>query len=320
MSAAPICATMIGDPCGIGPEVVAKALASGAVPGRSLLVGDASVMESAITLTKSRFSVRRVRSPGEARFERGCLDVLDPATLDAREVTPGRLSAACGRAVTEWMDIALRLARTGEVAAVVKAPTNTEAIKIGGRAAQESSGQTYLFLITGPLRVVHLTDHIAFRDVVAEVTQDKLLALIRLTHDSLSRWGFARPRIGVAGINPHAEGREEDREIRPAVQAARVLGIDAAGPVSPDAVFRQCVQGQYDCVVAHYHDQGHIAVKTWRFIGNCALNLGPPYIRISVAHGTAFDIAGRGVADPLAMIAAMKTAATLAAGEGFPRE
>jgi len=320
VSLAPIVATMIGDPCGIGPEVVVKGLGTGDVPGRHLLIGDASVVESAVALANVGLAVRRVSSLEDARFVSGTLDVLDPGNLRPQDVTPGQLSAACGRATTEWMDIALGLARRGAVAAVVKAPTNTEAMRLGGVAPKESSGKTHLFLITGPLRVVHLTDHVPLRQVLNEVTQQNVLALLRLTHESLRRWGFAKPRIGVAGINPHAEGAEEECEIAPAVATARREGIEAVGPVSADSIFRLCVEGAYDCVLAHYHDQGHIAVKTWKFSGNCALNLGPKYIRISVAHGTAFDIAGKGVANHLAMTAAMKTAATLAAGEGFPRE
>lgn len=321
MTKAPIVATMVGDPCGIGPEVVVKALASGEVPGRTLLVGDARVVESAIALTKAPLSARKVESIEQARFEPGCLDVLDPGGLRPEDVTPGRVSAACGRAVTLWWEIATDLAKNGRVSAAVKAPVNSEAIRQAGGATPEAvqSGQTYLFLITGPLRVVHLTDHIPLRQVLAQIKQEKILDLIRLTHDSLRRWGIAHPKIAVAGINPHAQGEEEQREIEPAVAQARASGVDAVGPVSPDSVFRQCTEGAYDCVLAHYHDQGHIAVKTWKFTGNCAIVLGAPYLRVSVAHGTAFDIAGKGIADPRSMVEAMKTAATLAAGQGFPR-
>jgi 4-hydroxy-L-threonine phosphate dehydrogenase PdxA len=318
----PVVATMIGDPCGIGPEVVIKALAGSVGPAQPLLIGDAQVVRDAIALTKAPFSVRPVAALEDARFAPGCLDVLDPGTLDYREVTPGRLSAACGKAVSEWWNITTQLARDKRVAAIVKAPTNSEAIRLGGGTAHTAAPApaTYLFLITGPLRVVHLTDHIPLREVLARVRKDEILQLIRLTHESLRGWGIAAPRIGVAGLNPHAYGDEERQEIAPAVESARALGIDAQGPVSPDSLFRLCAEGVYDCVIAHYHDQGHIAVKTWRFDGNCAVLLGEPYLRVSVAHGTAFDIAGRGIADHRSMAAAIKTAAMLAAGQGFPRE
>jgi 4-hydroxy-L-threonine phosphate dehydrogenase PdxA len=316
----PIVATMIGDPCGIGPEVVIKALAEGVGPARQLLVGDAQVVRDAIALTQAPFTVRAVSAFDDAHFEPNCLDVLDPGSLHPADVTIGEVSAACGRAVTQWWNLTTELARDKRVAAAVKGPSNSEAIRLGGSAsAGMAAATTYLFLITGPLRVVHLTDHIPLRDVFLHLRKDKILQLIRLTHDSLRAWGIAAPRIGVAGINPHAYGDEERQEIGPAIESARALGIDTQGPISPDSLFRLCSEGAYDCVIAHYHDQGHIAVKTWRFDGNCAVVLGEPFLRVTVAHGTAFDIAGRGIADHRSMAAAMTTAAMLAAGQGFPR-
>jgi 4-hydroxy-L-threonine phosphate dehydrogenase PdxA len=316
----PIVATMIGDPCGIGPEVVIKALAEGAGPARQLLVGDAQVVRDTIALAKAPLTVRAIARFEDARFEPGCLDVLDPGTLQPAAITTGKVSAACGRAVTEWWNITTGLARDGLVQAAVKGPTNSEAVRLGGASAAAAAATTYLFLITGPLRVVHLTDHIPLRDVFGHLRKDEILRLIRLIDESLKSWGVLAPRIGVAGINPHAYGDEERQEIGPAIEAARELGIDAQGPVSPDSLFRLCTEGAYDCVIAHYHDQGHIAVKTWRFDGNCAVILGEPFLRISVAHGTAFDIAGQGIADHRSMAAAIRTAGTLAGGQGFPKE
>lgn len=320
MNQKPIVATMIGDPCGIGPEIVVKALAEASAPVHHLLLGDARAVAAAVALAKAPFAVRPISALEQARFEPGCLDVLDPGTLDPRDVTVGRVSAGCGRAVTEWWGTATGLARAGRVAAIVKAPVNGEAIRLAGAPAQPGvePGRTFLLLVTGPLRVVHLTDHIPLREVFGHLRQDRVLDLIRMTHESLRRWGIARPRIGVAGINPHACGDEEKQEIAPAIEAARAAGIDAQGPVPPDSLFRQCVEGEYHCVIAHYHDQGHIAVKTWRFEGNCAVLLGEPFLRLSVAHGTAFDIAGQGRADHRSMASAINTAAALAAGQGFP--
>jgi len=321
MNEQPIVAITIGDPCGIGPEVVVKALAAGDISARALLIGDAFVVEQTIALTKTALTVRPIDAPDQARFAPGCVDVLDPKTLRPEDVTPGKISPACGRAVTQWWETATGLAQSGKVAAIVKGPVNTEAIRQGAGPAQGAvePGKTYLFLITGPLRVVHLTDHIPLSQVLGEIKLEKILKLIRLTHTSLRGWGVPDPRIGVAGFNPHAHGAEEEREIAPAVAQARREGINAAGPVPPDSLFRQCIEERYDCVVAHYHDQGHIAVKTWGFRGNCALILGAPYIRLSVAHGTAFDIAGRGIAGHESMWEAMRTAAWLAGGRGFPR-
>lgn len=322
MNATPILATTIGDPCGIGPEVIVKAMAAGGIPARQFLIGDSWVVERAIALTRTKLTVRPVQSVDDARFEPGCIDVLDPKTLRPEDVTLGKISAACGRAVGQWWDIAESLARNGNVAAIVKGPVNSDAIRAAGVAAAPSAvepGKTYLFLITGPLRVAHLTDHIPLRQVLSEIKAENILKLLRLLQASLVRWGVANPRIGVAGFNPHAHGTEDEQEIAPALAQARREGIDASGPVPADTLFRQCIEGSYDCVVAHYHDQGHIAVKTWGFRGNCALILGAPYLRLSVAHGTAFDIAGRGVADHASMSEAMRTAASLASGAGFPR-
>jgi 4-phospho-D-threonate 3-dehydrogenase / 4-phospho-D-erythronate 3-dehydrogenase len=320
MSEGPIVATMIGDPCGIGPEIVVKALVEDHASARHLLVGDARAVAGAVALARAPFEVRAIEHFGQAKFEPGCLDVIDPGTLQTRDITVGRVSAACGRAVAQWWDLTTALAREGSVDAIVKAPVNSEAIRLAGAPAQAGvqPGRTYLFLITGPLRVVHLTDHIPLRQVFGQLRKDRILELIRMIDATLRRWGIASPRIGVAGINPHAHGEEEEREIAPAVEEARALGVGAVGPVPPDSLFRQCAEGLYDCVLAHYHDQGHIAVKTWRFEGNCAVMLGEPFLRVSVAHGTAFDIAGRGQADHRSMASALRTAAALAGGRGFP--
>lgn len=322
MSAKPVVATTIGDPCGIGPEVVIKAWAAGDIPAQQFLIGDPWVVERTIALTKAKLTVRPIRSVDDARFEPGRVDVLDPQTLRPEDVTVGKISSACGRAVSKWWDIAENLARSHKVAAIVKGPVNSDAIRAAGMKVAESAteaGKTYLFLVTGPLRVAHLTDHIPLRQVLNEVTTENVLKLLRLLHASLIKWGVAHPRIGVAGFNPHAHGTEDEHQIAPAIAQAKQEGIDATGPVPADSLFRQCIEGRYDCVIAHYHDQGHIAVKTWGFRGNCALLLGPPYIRLSVAHGTAFDIAGRGIADHESMWEAMRTAASLASGAGFPR-
>ncbi len=320
-SAPPVVATVIGDPCGIGPEIVVKALAADTIPSRPLLIGDAWTVEQAIALTRAPLGLHVIDDIKNARFASGVIDVLDPKNLKRADITVGQVSAACGRAVTQWLELAGELARRGEIAAIIKAPVNAQAIRLGGGAAGSGveAGKTYLFLLTGPLRVAHLTDHIPLRQVLKEITRDNILKLLRLLHASLTHWGLREARIGVAGLNPHAEGEEDREEILPAVMQAKAEGIHATGPVPPDSLFRQCVEGDYDCVVAHYHDQGHIAVKTWGFRGNCALILGAPSLRVSVAHGTAFDIAGRGVADAASMLAAMKTAAALAASRGFPK-
>jgi len=310
----PVLAVTIGDPCGIGAEVIVKALASGEVPGRTVLVGDAGVVRRALDISHSRLQIHAVRLFEEAQFRNGYVDVIDPGTLNAEDITVGQVSPKCGQAVLAWEKVATELARQKKISAIVTGPVNVEAI--GARTI--ATGNIYLLLITGPLRVVHLTDHITLRQMLDEVRMDNLVSLIRLTHRSLEGWGVAKPRIGVAGLNPHCKGPEEEQEIAPAVRKAVSEGINASGPIPPDTIFRYCIEGRFDCVVALYHDQGHIPVKTWRFDGNSSIHLGMPYISMSVAHGSAFDIAGKGIADPKSMATTMKTAAMLGAGKGFP--
>jgi 4-hydroxythreonine-4-phosphate dehydrogenase len=315
-----IVAATIGDPCGVGPEVLVQALSSPRAPREVLLVGCAETVQRAIRITGSRLNVVPVRSVADARFREGVIHVLDHGRYLAERFRPAEPDALAGRAVVEWWDTAIALAQAGEVGAVVKGPVSKEVIRLGcGDLPPEPL--TYLLLVTGtPLRVAHLSDHVPLAEALGQVTEANVLAFIRLVHESLRAWGIAAPRIGVAGVNPHAQGREEREAIAPAVLQARNLGIAVSGPVSPDTVFRQCIQGDYDCVIAHYHDQGHIAVKTWKFDGNCALNLGSPFLRLSVPHGPAYDIAGQGKADSRSMLEALRTAAALAAGRGFPTE
>jgi len=179
-------------------------------------------------------------------------------------------------------------------------------------------GESYLLLVSGALRVAHLTDHMALRDVCDVITQDLVALTLRKLDAVMREWGIAKPRIVVAGLNPHAMGREDSEQIAPAVAQVRAEGIDAIGPMSPDTVFRQCIEGRFDIVLAMFHDQGHIAIKTWGFAGNSAIILGPPYTHLSVAHGTAFDIVGKNIADHSMIQSAIITGAYLAAGRGFP--
>jgi 4-hydroxythreonine-4-phosphate dehydrogenase len=318
----PIVAAIIGDPCGIGPEVLAKALAKSPPRARLLAVGSADAMQQACSMTAGLLRIRRVANARDAAYEAGVLDVLDPGTLDSRHVTPGVMSAECGRAVVEWRELAAALVRQGDANAIVQAPIHTGAIRaaLGSKGIPSLAGgaTTHLLLVSGLLRVVHLTDHITLREMLERVRAEQVLALVALVDAKLREWGVPKPRIAVAGLNPHCEGPEDREQIAPAVHAAAQSGIDVTGPIAPDAVFRQAAQGEFDCVVAHYHDQGHIAVKTGRFDESCAIVLGEPHLRVSVAHGTGFDIAGRGIASPAGMAVALNTAADLAAGRGFP--
>jgi 4-hydroxythreonine-4-phosphate dehydrogenase len=308
----PVVATVIGDPCGVGPEVVLKALATGQpqAVSRPLLIGSLAALEKTRAACGIDLALRAVDA----------IDVLDDFPLDPSDIVFGRASAACGEAVLHWLDMAERLGRAGAVQASIMAPIDSTAIRLTGKLKELDDLQpagTWLLRVSDGLRVVPIAEHVLMRDVPATVTQANVLALLRLLDDTLKRFGLAQPRIAVAGLNPHAMGPEDRGQIAPAVEQARAEGIVASGPVSPDAVFRQCIEGRHDAVVSMYHDQGQIAVKTAVFEGACSIYIGLPYVHLSIPHGSAYDIAGKGIAQHQSMLAAMRTAASLAAGHGF---
>lgn len=316
----PVLAIMIGDPAGIGPEVAVKALASGrpdeiSVP---ILIGDLGTVEKAASIAGIDLPVEvldRLDDPAPAP---GKLRVFNPSRVDLSGCRFGEASEAAGRAVLEWHRAAMEYGRAGRIQGVVMAPRNTTSMKLAGDMSMpgEPEPGSYMLRMSGNLRVVPLTEHLRLVEAVAAVTPEKVLEVVRILHDALCGWGLPRPRIAVAGINPHAMFEEDKQRIGPAVEQARKEGIDVSGPAVPDAVFRQCIQGRHDAVVTMFHDQGQIAVKTVGFEGACTVHIGLPFVRISVPHGSAFDIAGKGVAKPDSMLRAISIAAQLAAGKG----
>ena len=329
----PVVAVTMGDPCGIGPEVIAKALASPDVYEncRPLIIGNGWCMERALELVGSDLKLHQTTTPLESNGVAGTVELLDPGNLNVEDVTVGQISPVCGKAAMEWVASAGKLAMTGEVDAIATAPVNKEAASLGGYSAightelfQEMAGSPTVatMLMSGSLRVVHLTTHRSLRRALDYVTKDRILSFLQLTHETFGRWGMPNPRIGVAALNPHGSdggllGPEEGEEIGPAVEAAKAAGVNATGPVPADSVFHQAISGKYDVVLAMFHDQGHIPVKVHGFERSITANLGLPFIRTSVDHGTAFDIAGQGVADHLSMIEAIKLAQTFARGQGL---
>jgi len=323
----PTIAITMGDACGIGPEIIVKALADPSFYRlcRPVVVGDGSAMRAALKLAGTKATLRAVSSPAEARGEPGLIDINDLKNLQPEDITVGEVSAACGRASMEYIERAARLAMAGEAAAIVTAPINKEATRIGGYGdvghleflARLTGAANYAtMLVSGELRVVHLTTHYSLAEACRLVTKDRILGKIRLTHDSFNKWGFERPRIGVAALNPHGGeagqfGREEIEQIAPAVQQAQAFGIDARGPYPADSIFNRAIAGEFDAVLAMYHDQGHIAVKVHGFEQSVSVALGLPFIRTSVDHGTAFDIAGKGLAKAESMAEAIRVAISL---------
>ena len=329
----PAIAITMGDPCGIGPEVVVKALTDSRVYDscRPLVVGNTFAMQRAVELTGSSLRINETDEAVEFGLDSQVIDVLDIHNLNPEDITVGQISPACGKAAMEWVSRAGELAVEGTVAGLATAPLNKEAASLAGYESighmellQELTGSKTVatMLMAKNLRVVHLTTHRSLRLACDYVKKPRILDFLQLTHDSFIKWGFPHPRIGAAALNPHGSdggllGDEEAEEIAPAVAEARERGIDVTGPVPADVIFHQAIQGRYDAVLAMFHDQGHIPVKVYGFEESITANLGLPFVRTSVDHGTAFDIAGQGVASEVSMLESIRLAVSLAKGEGM---
>ena len=329
----PAIAITMGDPCGIGPEVVVKAMADPKVYNtcRPLVVGNVYAMEQAVSLTGLPVKIAESADPAAGGLEPGVIDVVDIHNLNPEDITVGQISPTCGKAAMEWVTKAGELALTGVVDALATAPLNKEAASLAGYTSighmellQELSKSKTVatMLMAKNLRVVHLSTHRSLRLACDLVKKDRILEYLRLTHESFIKFGFTNPKIAAAALNPHASdggllGDEEAQEIAPAVEAAKQEGINAIGPVPADVIFHQAIQDQYDAVLCMYHDQGHIPVKVYGFEESITANLGLPFVRTSVDHGTAFDIAGKGVASHVSMLESIRLAVALAQGNGL---
>ena len=328
MTFKPLIAITLGDPSGIGPEVVAKALMRPGIYERMkpFVIGTVREMEAAARLTGSTIRVTSIESPADVNGQPDLIEVLNADGYEDAEFPIGENSVKSGRASHAWVERAARLCIDGRVDAMATAPVNKESWQMSGsldlghqEVFRRLTGSDYVatMLVSGDLRCMHLSTHKSLRDACEYVTTDNVLRAVRLTNEHFNRWGFPKPRIAVAGLNPHASdngliGREELEEIAPAVAAARSEGIDATGPHPSDSVFNKAIAGEFDVVVVMYHDQGHIAIKVHGFEESISVNLGIPFIRTSVDHGTAFDIAGKNLADETGMIEALGMAAVLA--------
>ena len=329
----PLIEITTGDPAGIGPEVVVKALADKAIYEmcRPLVIGESQTVRAAITLTQKPLTVHTVEKAADAAGEFGAIDILDMGIPQWDKVKIGQISADCGKASMTYLEMAMQLALNQEITAMVNAPINKEATMLAGYTglghleymAQATKTKIYAtMLATGNLRCVHLTTHYSLKDACDRVKKDFILERLQLTDASFRQWGFGKPVIGVAALNPHGGeggmfGREEIEEIIPAVKTAVNLGIDARGPFPADSIFNRAIQGEFDAVLVMYHDQGHIPVKVHGFARSVSVALGLPFLRTSVDHGTAFDIAGKGIANAESIAEAIKTAVWLSQGKGL---
>ncbi len=331
MNAPPVIGVTLGDPAGIGPEVLVKALESidrGAM--RLALYGAGWGLERGAEAARAAVSFRRwpeVAAIDWSVPEWPLIDVGGDAPADFRM---GEVSAACGDIAVRAVEAAARDALAGRTAAMMTCPINKEAIHAAGYvddighqeilARLAGVDWTATMLMTPGLKVVHLSTHKSLIEAARYVTRANVLSKLRLTHQTLTRWGLAAPRIAVAALNPHGGeggllGREEIDELEPAVADARNAGVNVTGPIPADSIFNRAIAGEFDVVLALFHDQGHIAIKVHDFHHSVTATLGIPFVRTSVDHGTAFDIAGQGIADPTGVRAALDAAATLAAGK-----
>lgn len=330
----PTLAITMGDAAGIGPEIVLKSFSKHRELFdlcRPLVIGSADVLRMYDRKLGIGLPLRIVTSPSDAEFDGHVLDVLDLGLLDGGQIDVSRLKigvvdAAVGKAAVVYTQQAGRMALNGTVDAIVSAPLNKEAMRAAGYPYE---GQTQILgeltgarrygmiLIFGQLRVMMLTTHVSLRQACDAVTRAKVLAMIELADGSLRQFGIARPRIAVAGLNPHSGegglfGSEEQEGSIPAIRDARAQGIEVEGPVPADVVFLKARDGKYDLVLAMYHDQANMAAKLLGFGQVVTLLAGLPIIRTSVGHGTAFDIAGQGIADETNLVCAIKAAAEFA--------
>ena len=324
----PIVGITMGDAAGIGPEVIVRALGRQSVYDacRPLVIGDAARLEKAAGIVGLQAAVRRIAVPSEAFYTPGVIDCVD-LPLIPPETEFGKLSAVCGDAAYHFIVRAVDLAVAREIDAICTAPLNKEALHAGGHrypghtellAALTGTPEVSMMLSSPRLKVIHVTTHIGLLDAVAKIEPGLVERTILRFHDVLSQSGIDAPRIGVCGINPHAGenglfGRgEEAGKIEPAIRAAQARGIAVQGPLPADTLFFRAVNGDFDGVVAMYHDQGHGPIKVLGLDAGVNVTVGLPVIRTSVDHGTAFDIAGRGIAQEGSMVEAIHQATLLA--------
>lgn len=324
----PVIGITMGDAAGVGPEVIVKSLRHDTVYAqcRPLVIGDARRLARAIAIVGADLTVRRIDDAAQARYEPGVIDCID-LDLIPDDLPFGQLSPIAGDAAYRFIERAVKLAQAGEIDAICTAPLNKEALHAGGHkfpghtemlAHLTGVDEVSMMLVAPQLRVIHVTTHIGIIDAIRKIEPGLVRRTIERGHATLVKAGIARPRIGVCGINPHAGENglfgygEEEEKIIPAVQALQARGLDVTGPLPADTLFFRAGRGDFDLVVAMYHDQGHGPVKVLGLEAGVNVTVGLDVIRTSVDHGTAFDIAGSGVVDEGSLLEALRQGAELA--------
>ena len=319
----PVIGITIGDPAGIGPEIILKALEEPEIYDicRPFVIGPRAVLERAahaIGIESVRYDI--ITEPMDAEYRCGIISIYEPGSYDISSLRWGEVQELAGRIAVDAIDASIELGMSGRLDAVCTAPVNKVAIKLVGvkqaghtEIYRDKTGADYVLTMFDceKMRVFHLSRHMSLRDAIDYATEEHILTDLERIDRELKRLGLEHPLIAAAGINPHCGegglfGDEEMREVIPAVEAAVKRGINAVGPVSPDTLFARGRRGEFDAILAMYHDQGHIPCKTIDLEQSVSVTLGLPFIRCSVDHGTAFDIAGMGIATDLSMVTAIE--------------
>lgn len=319
----PLIGITIGDPAGIGPEIIIKALKTERIykECRPLVIGSVEVLDRAAEAIGETVHTKIIEEPAEAEYHLGTINVVETGKYDLSELKWGEEQALAGRISMDAVNKSIEMGLRGKIDAVTTAPINKVAIKMTG---VKQAGHTEIYLDkTGAdyvltmfdcfnMRVFHLSRHISLKAAIEYATEEHILADIQRIDFQIRKLGIENPKIAVAGINPHCGegglfGDEEIREVIPAICEAKKQGINVVGPISPDTLFSRGKKGEFDAILAMYHDQGHIPCKTLDLEQSVSMTLGLPFIRGSVDHGTAFDIAGKGIATNTSMVAAIET-------------
>nr|WP_237410347.1 4-hydroxythreonine-4-phosphate dehydrogenase PdxA [Gilliamella sp. Pas-s95] len=317
----------MGDPAGIGPEIIVKALQSDVLKNvHSVVIGSAKLLEKQLKMGLfNNVSINVIDHVNKATFKPNVINVIDMKLEDIDSLKPGTLQPQAGDLAYRCVVKATELALNGDVAAIATAPLNKEALHSAGHmypghtellAKLTNSKDVAMVLYTDTLKVIHVTTHVSLRNFLDNLSCERIEKVIKIADDFLKKVGIKQPKIAVAGINPHAGehglfGDEEIKFVIPAIEKMRNQGVDAIGPCAPDTVFLQAHQGKFDIVVAMYHDQGHIPLKLLGFYDGVNIAAGLPFIRTSADHGTAYDIAWQGVAKPDSMIESIRLAELL---------
>ncbi|AWK52837.1 4-hydroxythreonine-4-phosphate dehydrogenase PdxA [Clostridium beijerinckii] len=314
-------AVPIGDPAGVGPEIVAKSIATMKVfeQARVIVVGDKKIMENAIKIAGTNLKINVINNPEEGIFEENILNLIDLDNIDMDKFEFGKVSGMCGKAAYEYIERSIQLANSGKVDAVATTPINKESLKAGKvpyighteifGALTDTSDPLTMFEVSG-MRVFFLSRHVSLRQACDMVKKDRIIDYVKRCMEALKKLGVTEGTMAIAGLNPHCGehglfGDEEVNEVMPAIEELQKEGYKVVGPIGADSVFHQALQGRFNSVLSLYHDQGHIATKTLDFNRTIAITGGMPILRTSVDHGTAFDIAGTGKVSSISMIEAI---------------